>query len=186
LTHYPFRYEDRTRFYFIREVDENLPYVQVKGKLGNFAMAGNGPKKRLTAPFQDSTGTLELVWFQGIKWTLQKIKPGIDYVLFGKPARYGNRITIAHPELEPVGSAEKQGNFLQPVYSITERLRTSHADSKLISKLVREVLLLTHQQIPENLPESIRSENKLIGKALAVRQIHFPVSPDELSAAQRR
>ena len=157
-------------------MDENLPHVQVRGKLGAFSMAGNGPKKRLTAPFQDSTGTIELVWFQGIKWTLQKMKPGIDYILFGKPARYGNRITIAHPELEPDGTSEKQGNFLQPVYPITERLRASHADSKFISKLVRDVLIQTIKLIPENLPDSIRSENKLIDKSGAYRQIHFPVS----------
>lgn len=186
LTHYPFRYEDRTRFYLIREVDENLPHVQVRGKLGAFSMAGAGPKKRLTAPFQDATGTLELVWFQGIKWTLQKMKPGLEYILFGKPARYGNKITIAHPELEPAGTAEKQGNFLQPVYPITERLRASHADSKFISKLVREVLIQTIRQIPENLPESIRTENSLIDKGSAVRQIHFPASAEELTAAQRR
>ena len=114
------------------------------------------------------------------------MKPGIDYILFGKPARYGNRITIAHPELEPDGTSEKQGNFLQPVYPITERLRASHADSKFISKLVRDVLIQTIKQIPENLPDSIRSENKLIDKSAAYRQIHFPVSTEELTAAQRR
>ena len=186
LAHYPFRYEDRTRFYKVREVDENFPYVQIRGKIGVFSMAGNGPKKRLTALFQDETGALELVWFQGIRWITDKIKPGAEYVLFGKPARYGSRISIAHPELDPVSEAALRGNLLQPVYPLTERMRTARIDSKFISKCVREVLQLSGGNIPEVLPGSILRSHGLAGKAFAVEKIHFPATPAELHQAQAR
>jgi len=186
LAHYPFRYEDRTKFYFIREVDENLPSIQVKGRLGNFSMTGTGPRKRLVASFQDDTGTLELVWFQGIRWVTTRLKPGSDYVLFGKPARFGSKFSVAHPELEPVGENQTKGAFLQPVYSVTERLRNSFVDSKFISKLEREILRQATGKIPENLPDSILQKFKLISKQEALQQIHFPSTADQLHQAQRR
>ena len=186
MAHYPFRYEDRTRFYSIREVDENLPSVQVRGRLGPFAMAGQGPRKRLTAPFQDATGTIELVWFQGIKWTMERFKPGLEFILFGKPARFGSRMSIAHPELEPVSEAALKGNYLQPVYPLTERMRNGYCDSKFIGKLQREVLRQAAGRVPENLPDPLRHSLQLIGKEGALQRIHFPATTDELTQAQRR
>lgn len=186
LAHYPFRYEDRTRFYKVREADENLPSVQIRGKLGTFSMAGQGHRKRLTAPFQDETGTLELVWFQGIKWTMDRFKPGVEYILFGKPARFGSRISIAHPELEPVSDAGLKGSFLQPVYSLTEKMRNSYCDSKFIGKLEREVLRQAAGRIPENLPASLLRTFNLPGKEEALHHIHFPTSSETLLQAQRR
>jgi len=186
LAHYPFRYEDRTRFYKVREVDENFPYVQIRGKIGTFSQAGNGPKKRLTAPFHDETGTLEVVWFQGIRWVMEKIRPGTEYVLFGKPSRFGSRISIAHPELEPVSEAALKGNLLQPVYPLTERMRTARVDSKFISRCVSEVLRMAGNNIPEVLPAGILRSHGLAGKAFAVEKIHFPATPGELQQAQAR
>lgn len=186
IAHYPFRYEDRTRFYKISEIDENLPFIQVVGKLGAFSMAGAGPKKRLVASFQDSTGTIELVWFQGIKWTMDKLRPGTEYVLFGKPARYGNKISVAHPELEPTTEAGRKGNFLQPVYPVTEKLRARYLDSKFISKLQTEVLRQAEGKIPEVLPQAILEKLKLMPKSEALRVIHFPKASDELQRAQNR
>ena len=186
IAHYPFRYEDRTRFYKIIEIDENLPYVQITGKLGTFSIAGTGPKKRLVASFEDATGSIELVWFQGIRWTMEKLQPGVEYVLFGKPARFGRKITVAHPELEAVAEAGKKGNFLQPVYHVTEKLRARYLDSKFISKLQMEVLRKAAGNFPENLPASIVSKLKLMEKPDALQTIHFPKSAEALQRAQTR
>lgn len=186
MAHYPFRYEDRTRFYKISETDENLPYVQITGKLGTFSLAGAGPKKRLVSSFEDTTGSIELVWFQGIKWTMDRLQPGAEYVLFGKPARFGRKITVAHPELEPVSEAGKKGNFLQPVYHVTEKLRARYLDSKFISKLQFEVLRQAAGNISENLPAPILQKLKLMEKPAALQTIHFPKSAESLQRAQTR
>src|SRR6187399_3041514 len=82
IQHYPFRYEDRTKFYSVKEIDEELPYVQVIGKITRFEVIGLGFKKRLVGHFSDGSGSIELVWFQGIPWVQQKIKTGIEYVVF--------------------------------------------------------------------------------------------------------
>lgn len=94
IQHYPFRYDDRTRFFSVSEITEEMPHVQVRGRITKMEVVGAHRKKRLVARFTDGAGDIELVWFQGINWTLDKIKPGIDYVVFGKPVRYGDRKSV--------------------------------------------------------------------------------------------
>lgn len=117
LQHYPFRYEDRTKFYSMREVTEDMPYVQIIGRITKFEVIGIGFKKRLVGHFTDGKGSLELVWFQAIPWVLQKVKPGIDYVVFGKPNRFGKSFSIAHPEVEPfVLAIQPMATFSQYIH----------------------------------------------------------------------
>ena len=190
IQHFPFRHEDRTKFHKIKEVNElNPPIamgVQVKGKIAKMELLGGGFKKRLVGQFKDETGELELVWFQGITWTLDKIKPGIEYVIFGKPNRYGKKISIAHPEIDPVSEKSERGGFLQPIYPITEKLRARHVDSKFIAKLQQEILKAAQTHIRETLPETLLKNQKLIPKKEAMLQIHFPQSHEALAAARHR
>ena len=185
IQHYPFRYEDRTKFYTICEVSELMPHVQVKGKIVKMELIGGGFKKRLVGHFRDETGELELVWFQAIQWTLEKIKPGIEYVIFGKPNRYGNKISIAHPEMEPLTQSTEKGGFLQPVYPITEKLKTRHIDSKFIGRLQLEILRTAQMHIRETLPEALLKSRKMFSKREALHHIHFPQNLETLTASQQ-
>jgi ATP-dependent DNA helicase RecG len=186
IQHYPFRYEDRTKFYEVRQINESMPHVQIKGKIKTMELVGSGFKKRLVGHFTDGTGELELVWFQGIPWIIQKIKPGIEYVIFGKPVRYGNKFSIAHPEIELTNLKSESGGFLQPVYSITEKLRTRRIDSKFLSRLLQELLRTAGQHIRETLPDAVLNRQKLLPKKEALLSIHFPQDHATLVAAQRR
>jgi len=186
IQHYPFRYEDRTKFFTIREVNETMPHVQIKGKILRFEMIGGGRKKRLVAYFEDATGELELVWFQGINWILDKIKPGIEYVVFGKPNRYGRTISIAHPEVEPVTAVKEEKGFLQPVYPLSEKLRNKYLDNKFIVRIQKELLGVALPHIRETLPAGVLEKHRLIAKRDAVLHIHFPASHEWLVKAQQR
>jgi ATP-dependent DNA helicase RecG len=186
IQHYPFRHEDRTRFYTVAEVSEEVPTVQLKGKILRMEMAGTGYKKRLVAYFTDGTDEMELVWFQGINWVLGKIKPGIEYVVFGKPARYGSTISIAHPEVELLTERAAQASYLQPVYPLTEKLRARHIDNRLLVKLMQQLLQAAQTHVRETLPESLLHAHQLVGKRQALIQIHFPRDAQQLAAAQQR
>lgn len=186
IQYYPFRYEDRTKFYAIGELSDEMSFVQVKGRITRKELIGVGPKKRLVAQFTDGTGILELVWFQGINWANEKIKPSIDYVAFGKPTRFGNKFSIAHPEVEPVTPGNEKGGFLQPVYPLTDKLRARHIDSKFLSRIEQELLVLAKDKIRETLPGTIIKQHKFLGKKDAIINIHFPQSWELLSEAQRR
>lgn len=186
IQYYPFRYEDRTRFYKVNELRDELQFVQVKGTIRSKEVVGIGAKKRLVASFMDDTGTLELVWFQGINWVAEKIKPGISYVIFGRPSRFGDRINIVHPEIEVITEKNERGGFLHPVYSITEKLRTRQLDSKALSKLIGQLLTMAKERIRETLPPALIREKRLTSKGEALFQIHFPENNEQLMAAQRR
>src|SRR5690349_6693652 len=186
IQHYPFRYEDRTRFYPINELTEEMSFVQVKGKIVKKELIGTGFKKRLVVNLSDPTGEVELVWFQGINWINEKIKVGVEYVVFGKPARFGSRFNMAHPEIDVVTQKSEHGGFLQPVYPLTEKLRGRHLDSKALIKLIQGLLLLSKEKIRETLPVKIITQRKMISKKDALLNIHFPESYELLSLAQQR
>lgn len=186
IQYYPYRYEDRTKFHRITDIDDELPYVQVKGILRRKELVGAGPKRRLVCSFEDDSGTVELVWFRGINWIDAKLKPGVLYVAFGKPNRFGTKINIAHPEIEPYTEGHERGRFLHPVYSLTETLRARHFESKALSKLIAQLLELSKGKIRETLPQDILSSNNFLSKSDAIVAIHFPNSTEVLHEAQRR
>jgi ATP-dependent DNA helicase RecG len=186
IQHYPFRYEDRTRFYQIREVNELMPSVQLKGRITEFEALGQGNRKRLVGYFTDGSGELELVWFQGINWVLKKIKVQQEYIVFGKPNRYGSTLSIAHPEIEIVTEKKEKGGYLQPVYSLSERLRIKHIDSKFISKMQQDLLRAAQQHLRETLPDHLLRKHLLVSKKVAINNIHFPKDYAHLMLAQHR
>jgi len=186
IQYFPFRHEDRTRFYKVNEVNDLMPHVQLKGKITDFEIIGGGFKKRLVGYFEDGSGGLELVWFQGINWVMQKIKPNTEYVVFGKPNRFGNKLSIAHPEIELVTAGNEKGGFLQPVYNVSEKLKARYVDSKFLGKLVKEVLKGAQSHIRETLPPALLQKQKLIERKTALIAIHFPRSHEQLAAAQSR
>lgn len=186
IQHYPFRYEDRTRFYQIKEVNELMPSVQLKGRITEFEALGQGNRKRLVGYFTDGSGELELVWFQGINWVLQKIKVQQEYIVFGKPNRYGSTLSIAHPEIDIVTEKKEKSGYLQPVYSLSERLRTKHIDSKFISKIQQDLLRAAQQHLRETLPDHLLQKHLLVSKKVAINNIHFPKDYAHLTLAQHR
>jgi ATP-dependent DNA helicase RecG len=189
LTYYPFRYVDRTKFYKINEINADLPYVQLRGKIVSTETVGVKRAKRFVAKFTDGTGMLELVWFQGIKWIEEKIKPNtiIEYVVFGKPSAFNNRFNIAHPEIDPV-SAENTtlANALQPVYNSTEKMKMRSLDTKGIARIQKGLILQIKNNIPEILSKQVIERFQLISREQAFMQIHLPQNSDMLKKAEFR
>lgn len=186
LQHYPFRYEDRTKFYKVRELHQKMSNVQIKGQIRSKQLAGAARKQRLVVQFADETGTMELVWFSGINWISPKLKSGVEYVVFGQPNRYGSKFSMAHPEIEVLTPAMSQQEFLQPVYSTTETLRRKFLDSKAIFKFQKLLLKEAYNRIPETLPEHVIQQYAFLSKKDAVAQIHVPKSQQLLQKARFR
>ena len=187
LTFYPFRYIDRSRFYTIREVRDQMPYVQIRGYISDIRLHGKHRTTRMTAVLSDSTGQMELVWFRGFKWLKDRFKPGVEYIVFGKPALFGKKFNIAHPEVEPVTpGAISQESALQPVYSSTEKLGSMGLDSKGIAKLVKTLLPVVKNHLAETLPSGILSSLKLPSREEALFHIHFPADDRMLKRASAR
>jgi ATP-dependent DNA helicase RecG len=187
LYHFPYRHIDRTKFYKISEIHPELPYIQLKGEVMGFSLAGNKYKPRLTAKFTDGTGTIDLVWFHGANYIQKNIKPGVEYVVFGKPSLFKRAINIIHPEMEEVKEHEKNlSNALQPMYSTTEKLKNNYVTSKTINKLQNALLPKVLEYVQESLPDYMLSSLKLLSLKDSLRQIHFPENVSLLRKAEYR
>ncbi|GAB4135127.1 MAG: ATP-dependent DNA helicase RecG [Bacteroidia bacterium] len=187
LRWYPYRYVDRSRFYTAHEVNADMPYIQLRGQILQVQITGQKKAQRMTALLTDKTGSIELVWFQGLKWLTGKFQPGKEYIVFGKPTVYNGKINIAHPEVEEVNEESlKRTNGLQPMYSSSEKSKKKGLDSKGIMKLMKTLVPLMAGKIPEYLPQSVTQKLRMLSREETLRQIHFPTDPQLLKRAEAR
>jgi ATP-dependent DNA helicase RecG len=176
LHFYPFRYIDKSRFYKVREITEEMPWVQIRGYISNIVLHGDKRIKRMTAQLTDDQGSqIELIWFNGFRYIKDSFVPGQEYIIFGKPNRYGQKYNIAHPEIEIVSPAAiKQQSSLHPVYNSSEKLKSKGLDSKGISRLLATLIPQVREVIGETLPDWLLQELKLPNLRQALVEIHFP------------
>jgi ATP-dependent DNA helicase RecG len=187
LFHFPYRHIDRSQIYKISDISPDLPYIQLKGKITQFRTIGAKKTQRLVANLSDGSGNLELVWFQGAKWIREAIKEGKEYMVFGKPTLFNGGYNMVHPTVdEPDSDGGKKYLRIMPFYSVTERMRTKGLDSRVLMKLTNSLITDSRLEIPENLPETIIHEYKLMSRKDALVQIHFPESAELLAQAERR
>lgn len=188
ITHYPFRYVDRTHFHSVREVTEDSAYYQLRGHIIEIDFVGDKRTKRLVAKFRDSSGIIELVWFQGAKWMAEKLKSNSEYIVYGKATSFMGRFNMAHPEIDIVTPEMlvNQSSF-QSVYHSTEKLKYRNLDSDGIRKCLRLLTLqLNSQNITETLTHTVIQDFNLLSKLEALNQIHFPDSKVLLEKARFR
>ncbi|MDR1056162.1 MAG: ATP-dependent DNA helicase RecG [Prevotellaceae bacterium] len=185
---FPYRYIDRTRFYTVSEINADLPYIQLKGKIVRTnVVSGAKQQKRLVLTFADNTGEIELVFFQGLKWIQEKYRMGIEYIVFGKPALYNGEVNLVHPEIELL--EEDKGGIsitIQGMYSSTEALRNNYIGNKAFVKLMVNLLTALQGKITETLPDYILNQYKLLPLPEALLNIHFPKNSGLLQKAYRR
>lgn len=187
LLHFPFRYVDRTHVTEVCSIDPDAPYVVLKGLVNNIHPVTTGRTTRLSAIFTDGTGTIELIWFQGVKWIKDSLKPNVEYIVMGKPSIFNGHINIAHPDLEYVNyEDENSSRGFYPVYSSTEKLKAKGLSSKGIGKLVDAILKVDVGHIPEVLPHAVLSKYGLPNRESAFRMIHFPATAHEMALSMQR
>jgi ATP-dependent DNA helicase RecG len=186
LYFFPYKYIDRSKIYSIRDIDSNLAYIQLKGKISHFRVEGQRYKQRLIAVFTDGTGVIELVWFQGVQWVTRNYQPGIEYIVFGRPSVYNRKLSIAHPEIEIAGiEDDKLFTPLQPQYSSTEKLKGNFFSSKTVHRMIGQILALP-LVLEETLPQNLRTHLRLMSLDEAIRNMHYPENNDKLKHATYR
>ena len=187
LYNFPYKYVDRSRLYYVHEIDGNMPYIQLKGKILRYETVGTGRKMRLVAHFTDGTGVIDLVWFNGAKFIPKSYPVGVEYIVFGKPTMFGDRINVAHPDMDRATELTLSSMGLQPYYNTTERMKRSGLNSSALQKMVGNLFaLLERMPVGETLPEAFVREHHLMPLSEALYAIHFPKDPETLRRAQYR
>lgn len=186
LFYFPYKYIDRSRFYSVAEITGNMPYIQLKGRILYFDTVGEGRTKRLVGKFTDGTGTIDLVWFKGLNYVMDKIKVGVDYIVFGKPVEFGHVYNIPHPDIDSLNQADQVAKGLTPFYNTTEKMKKSFLNSRAIQNLQYTLLNLLNWEVQETLPADVLKRIHMVSLTDAIRNIHFPESVDKLKNAQLR
>jgi len=187
LFHFPFRHVDRSKIYTCKEIEGELTFIQLKGVISNMKVTGTKRSQRLIADFRDSSGKIELIWFQGIKWIMESIKPGKEYLVFGKPAMFQGQYNIPHPIIDDPADAENRKYLkIMPFYPVTERMKAKGLDSRMLMRLTNTLLTDSRFDISEILPADITSKYQLVNRKQALIQIHFPDGQDKLNEARKR
>ena len=186
LYNFPYKYVDRSRIYYISEIDGNMPYIQLRGEILSFEKVGEGRQARLVAHFSDGTGVVDLVWFQGVKYVVGKYKLRQEYIVFGKPTLFNGRINIAHPDVDPSSELKLSSMGLQPYYNTTEKMKRSSLNSRAMEKIMGTLMGQLVAPLDETLPPYILENYHLMPLTEALRNIHFPLNADLLRKAQYR
>lgn len=188
LFHLPFRYIDKTKFHKVKDVANEGDSYQLRGVLRRVEVMGEGRIKRLVATIRDETGSMELVWFQGISWLERTLVVGKEYVVFGRAASFNGRFNLPHPEMEEVNedNVQKAVSF-DPVYPTTDKLSQKGLDVRGIRRIQRTIVdQLRPSNFPETLPDYLLEGFKLVDRLSAIKGVHFPESQKELDASVRR
>jgi ATP-dependent DNA helicase RecG len=186
LYYFPYKHIDRSRLYYIHEIDGNMPYIQLKGRIISYETMGVGRKQRLVALFTDGTGTIELVWFQGVKYIEKRYPKGREYIVFGKPTLFNGVFNIAHPDIDPADKLDLSTIGLRPCYNTTERMKKSGLTSGAIEKLMGNLFDILKTPVRETFPQWFVEAHKLMPLDEALHGIHFPKNPEQLRAAEYR
>ena len=186
LMHFPFRYVDKSNIYKISDINDSMSQIQFRGKIIRIEEKGLKKSKRLIAYFQDSSGTVELIWFKSIKWIKQNLSLEKDYIVFGKPSFYSGKPSLVHPEIDALDDNINDLKGLYGVYSSTEKLVNKGLNSRAISKLIKNLIPLIKNNIEENLSDEILEKFKLPKKENALINVHISKDLKVLERAQKR
>ena len=183
---FPYKYIDRSRFYFIHEIEDEDTYVQIIGHITEWHTVGVGAAQRLSATFTDGRHTIELVWFKGIKYL--KLERNTQYLLFGKPSRFNYQYNFVHPELTPMTKVNPEmTKGLEPYYNTTEGMKRAGLNSKAIRNITAELIpLLQKNGVRETLGIDLIEQQHLMPLNEALANIHFPKNQIAMQKARER
>lgn len=181
---FPFRYIDRSSIQKISDIRSTSAYVQILAQVVSSQVSG----KKLSVIVKDQSGTMELVFFRGIKYTSERLKPGSVFLFFGKPNQFNGRFNMVHPEIDnpPSDGAANFSGVLTGVYNSTDKLRNGGVTGKVMNRLMAEAIDLAIGDLEETLPEYILREKGLVPLRYAIRNVHFPSDQNALEKARYR
>ena len=187
LEYYPYKYVDRSKVYEVRDLTGDMPFVQVIGRILSYETFEMGPhKERVVAHFSDGTGIMDLVWFNGGRYAKQNYTIGKDYLVFGRPSIYNNRIQVQHPDIDEVSKVDTTAMGMQPYYNTTEKMKKQNFSSRALERLTKTLITKLATPLPETLIPEILNSRHLISRDEALRALHYPQDARQLERARLR
>lgn len=185
LNFYPIRYLDKSKVYTVSQLQESNLDIQLKGKITQVQEIQTGKTKRLSAKFNDHTGSMDLVWFQYSKWLKEQIPVNREVYIFGKINVFNRQFSMPHPEIEAEENKESDTR-LKPIYSSSEKLTKRGLGQKFFQNILRNVCKEIPNLIEENFPEYLMKTFGFISRQHAFLNVHFPKDMEYFEKADYR
>ena len=188
LEYFPYKHVDRSRVYAVHELTGDMPFVQVVGTILSFeTFKMSERKERVVGHFSDGTGIMDLVWFgAGGKYAKQNYRIGTEYLVFGKPTVFNNRIQVSHPDIDEASKVDTSAMGMQPYYNTTEKMKKRGLTSRSVERIVKTLLEKLTSPVSETIPDFITARLHLMGRDEALRTIHYPQNTRDLERARVR
>lgn len=187
LYYFPYKHIDRSRLYRTSELTSNMPFVQIRGQFISFEQMGEGRRKRLIGHFTDGYGWVDCVWFNSQQYILKTVKLHTDYIVFGRPSLFNDRINLTHPDIDPADTLMLSRMSMQPYYQTTERMKKAGLSSRTLEKFTSTLLRqLQVGTISETLPRHLLERLCMVSLDEALRAAHYPSTANELTQANYR
>ena len=187
LYYFPYKHIDRSRLYRTSELTSNMPFVQIRGQFISFEQMGEGRRKRLIGHFTDGYGWVDCVWFNSQQYILKTVKLHTDYIVFGRPSLFNDRINLTHPDIDPADTLMLSKMSMQPYYQTTERMKKAGLSSRTLEKFTSTLLRqIQVGAIPETLPRHLLERLCMVSLDEALRAAHYPSTANELAQANYR
>ncbi len=186
LYQFPYKYIDRSRFYYIHEIEDEDTFVQIIGHITEWHTIGIGNAQRLSATFTDGRHSIELVWFKGVKYV--KLERNVQYLLFGKPSRFNHQYNFVHPELTPMSKVKPEmTQGLEPHYNTTEGMKRAGINSKAMRTIIIQLIPELRQRgLVDTIGMDVVQRYHLMGLTEALINIHFPKDMPTMQKARER
>ncbi len=183
LTHFPRRYEDRTKFAEFPHEESEVPILLCGEVVNTRLVRFGGWKKIFEATLEEADSNalsqpLVLRWFN-MHYVQKMIATGQRLVVFGKPRSRGKRLCMEHPEFEVIENDDDISvhfRRITPIYPATEGL-----PQRVFRSLIYRVLEnLSLDSVPTLLPKGVN----LGTREHALHEIHFPTTDAQRDAAR--
>jgi len=182
----PRKYIDHSQVVPMRDLEEGMT-VTVMGELSAAGLV-RGRRNRFVAVIEDSTGYIELVWFEGYRYLENAFKEG-DIVCASGTVRLYGRLYLPHPEFEIIGSKDDETihtGRLIPIYPENASLKQNHLHSRGLRRIIKPALDELAERPCETIPDQWRERYGLPGLARAIKQVHFPDSKELAESGRQR
>jgi ATP-dependent DNA helicase RecG len=185
LNFYPIRYLDKSKVFKISQLEESSIELQLKGRITQVQEIQTGKVKRLSAKFNDDTGTMDLVWFQYSKWLKEQIPINREVYIFGKINVFNRQFSMPHPEIEAVENKESDTR-LKPIYPSSEKLTKRGLNQRFFQVVLRNICKEIPNLIEENFPDYMIKAFKFLSRQHTFLNIHFPKDMKHFEKADNR
>ncbi len=185
LYYTPFRYEDRTHITRIRDLVPGQTATILAQVLTCGLMRTRKGVYIYDLAARDASGMIRCKWFNAVYLEKHKVfRQGQRVFFYGRVERdfYGtSNLEIMQPQFEILPEKESEsGESIEvgrivPIYEGMGNLGT-----RAIRRLIWTALNSLGDNLPDRLPLSVREKNRLVDRATALRQTHFPAADQPL------